>query len=462
MPIFNVGAAGTTSSAFDVPYGLHLAENAYQTRTPSSSSNRRTFTISIWVKLNLITTTTQYFIGGASSGSDYALLRYENFNFEWIAYNGSGVQTAYLRTTAQYKDPSAWYHIVVASDTTQATNSNRTKMYVNGVQITDFQTENYPSQNADYNYNHNIPHTFGAFNDGASSQGGYFYGYMCEIVSIDGSQLEPTSFGEFDSDSNIWKPKSVSGLTFGTNGFYLNFATRATDAIDASGNGNNFSSTNVLATDHSIDTCTNNYAVMNYLNSGANWKEGNLRVEVTTQDDYVASTLAVSQGKWYLEFKIIDQGTRGYIGFTDGVDIGQTPNNIRSSPAKWGMYMPAFSSSSSTSGTVNSNLGTATDNDIICFAFDADNGQLWMSKNGNIDTSATAQITGITTGNFFHCFVQETASGGDISEYHFNFGNPIGLSISSSNSDANGHGNFEYAVPSGYYALNTKNLAEFG
>jgi len=260
------------------------------------------------------------------------------------------------------------------------------------------------------------------------------------------------------------KPIDVSGLTFGTNGFYLDFENSGSLGADVSGNGNNFTVNNLTSIDQTTDTCTNNFATLNPLfGLGAfTFSEGNLVADDGSNSDTdTISTIGVSQGKWYLEFKIIDQGIRGNLGFTDGVDRGLAEGNIRSSPAKYGYYSPAFSTSSYTSGTVNSNLGTATDNDIICMAFDADNGQLFMSKNGNIDTSATASITGITTGNIFHFFFNETAGGGALSGYSLNFGSPA-YSISSGNTDGDGYGNFEYAVPSGYYALNTKNLAEYG
>jgi len=468
MPIFTVGAAGTTStSTHDVPYGIMFGDNAYQTKTFSSSSNRRTFTISVWVKLSLISTGTQYFIGAANAGNNYALLRYENYNFEWIAYD-SGSQVSYLRTTAQYKDPSAWYNIVIASDTTQSTASNRTKMYVNGVQITDFQTENYPSQNADYEYNHNLPHTFGAFNDGASSQGGYFEGYMCEIVSIDGQQLAPTSFGEFNN--NIWRPIDPSGLTFGTNGYYLNFATKATDAVDASGNGHNFSSTNVLSTDWSLDTCTNNYCTLNPLyynptrSNKTNYDDGNTKGSGVA-DAMAEGTMSVHSGKWYYEARTTGDTMFGWgqANLWGGDTVGDS--TIKSGTGAGVHANGKILSGGSYLTTASESFSSGTN--TVMIAIDFDNEKFYHGKNGNwahsYDPSAGTGGDSLTSTfwdgfNFVPAF-RISNSGTDFSEV--NFGNPL-RSISSGNSDANGHGNFEYTVPTGFYALNSKNLAEFG
>jgi len=464
MPInsFLYPAPSTPTFAYNVANSLRFERSSsdYLSKTFGSGGNRKTATQSFWMKRSLLSTNMMAGLTTTASGSYYGIqIMTDDVLDIYLYYSGSAWEGR-LKTNRVFRDTNAWYHFVLAWDTTQSTASNRFKLYVNGVQETSFQVETYPNQNQDLDWNNNIAHQI------MSGGGGTFSGYLAEFVFIDGQALDPTSFGEFDEDSpNIWKPKDVSGLTFGNNGFYLDFENSGSLGADVSGNGNNFTVNNLTSIDQSTDTCTNNFATLNpiYATGDFTFTEGNLQVDdkTTSNDKSTISTIGFNQGKWYLEFKIIDQGSRGYLGFTDGADRGLAEGNIRSSPAKWGMYMPAFSSSSDTSGTVNSNLGTATDNDIICFAFDADNGQLFMSKNGNIDTSSTATITGITTGNNFHFFINETASNADVSGYSINFGNPA-YSISSGNSDANGYGNFEYSVPSGYYALNSKNLAEFG
>ncbi len=220
----------------------------------------------------------------------------------------------YLITNRLFRDPSAWYHIVVAVDTTQSTASNRVKIYVNGTQETSFSTETYPSQNLDTNFNDtNHQNILGAvYQIGGSLQ--YYDGYMAEVVFIDGSQLTPTSFGEFDEDSpTIWKPIDVSGLTFGTNGFYLDFENASSLGADVSGNGNNFSVNNLTSIDQSTDTCTNNFATFNpliifYPTYVSTLSDGNL---TATRSDNGGnhSTIMPTQGKWYAEFKCITKGS---------------------------------------------------------------------------------------------------------------------------------------------------------
>ena len=469
MPNIILGS-GQLAGGYEVDNSLRFngGETQYLTRTASSGSYGTTYTISFWFKQTKHNDAHEQYI---YMGGDQ-----DTANNLWIRLQGTA-RTLYLRsrtsssndcvliTNRVFRDPSAWYHIVYEIDTTQGTASNRVKLYINGVQETSFGTETYPDQNDTFKIATSSKNMdIGRRTDGSSYNN---FGLMlAEFCIIDGTAYDQTSFGEFDSDTNIWKPKDVSGLTFGTNGFYLDFENASSLGADVSGNGNNFTVSNLTSTDQSTDTCTNNFATLNplYGRGDFTFTEGNLQADDkshASDDASTISTIGVTQGKWYLEVKIIDQGTRGYFGFTDGADLGLAEGSIRSSPANWAMHMPAFSNSTDTSGTENSEIGTGTDGDIICIAFDADNGQIWFKKNANVDTSTTAQATGITTGNTFHFFINETAANADVSGYNINFGSPS-YSISSGNSDANGYGNFEYSVPSGYYALNSKNLAEYG
>jgi hypothetical protein len=167
-----------------------------------------------------------------------------------------------LRTNRLFRDTSAWYHVIVAIDTTQATAANRVKLYVNGIQETSFAAESYPALNYDLTgFGNSVEHTIGADDsDGGSNE--YYNGYMAEAVFVNGLALAPTDFGEFDEDSGIWKPINVSGLTFGTNGFYLDFENSGSLGADVSGNGNNFTVNNLTAIDQTTDTPTNNEMMM--------------------------------------------------------------------------------------------------------------------------------------------------------------------------------------------------------
>jgi hypothetical protein len=303
----------------------------------------------------------------------------------------------------------------------------------------------------------------------------YFDGYMAETVLIDGSQLDPTSFGEFDEDSGIWKPIDVSGLTFGTNGFYLDFEDSAALGDDVSGNGNDFTVNNLTAIDQTTDTPTNNFATMNplayRLDAGVSlptYSEGNTVVSYADDSGAGKSTMATigfQNGKWYWEYKV---GTANDTIFGGITRMDYDPNDNFAGRSCYYNKTGAFSVGTGTGGTGNGSYGDSyTTNDIIGVAFDCDNGVIWFSKNGTWQNSATqAEIeagtttnsatTGITLNQFWSPFF-EGANGG----MSANFGSPA-YAISSGNTDGNGYGNFEYAVPSGYLSLCTKNLAEYG
>ena len=234
-------------------------------RTFGSAGNRRTFTISFWAKLTGNNTPSQSAMFGAifdaaQDGSNSDDLYFHTHRLNFSGYYGS---TQYqLRTTAKYRDPSAWYHFVVAFDTTQSTASNRIKIYVNGVQETEFDNETYPSQDFQTTYiNTARLHNIGTLVDG---DGFPLDGYLAEFVFIDGQQLLPTSFGVFNTVSNIWEPRGYAG-TYGTNGFRLDFANSSALGNDVSGNDNDFTANNLTSLDQASDTCSNNFATMNPL-----------------------------------------------------------------------------------------------------------------------------------------------------------------------------------------------------
>ena len=482
MPIFTVGAAGTTSdSGFNVAGSAMLEANADFYRTPSSEGNRKKFTISIWVKLHRAATATQNIINAQVDGSNYAVLRYENYNFEWIAYAGS--QVSYLRTTGLFRDTTAWYHIVIASDTDQGTAANRTKMYINGSQVTDFQTENYPGSAAEYKWNDDVVHSIGAFRYGSTTHN-FLHGNVAEVVNIDGQQLDPTSFGEVDSDSGIWKAKKIEGLTFGSQGFYLDFATQVTDPIDASGNGNNFTSSNVIATDYALDVPTNNFCTFMPIHPSApdfSLAEGNLDVSKagTFTGGLYGSSIMPTTGKWYWEVKFVVDGgsdrTRAGVAAYESVTGTSTIQGSFSGFEFTCTTGGRFSiTENGTTTEIDGFNGYAT-GDIIRFALDMDNTKLYIGRNGDWFNYSSSATGGDPTSGSGWCTNSAIAlagpvtvymghsvgGGGQSSQLKYNFGSPM-FSISSGNSDGNGHGNFEYAVPSGYYALNSKNLAEFG
>jgi 3D (Asp-Asp-Asp) domain-containing protein len=246
MAVLPTGIGPVTGYNIERSLRFNSADSAYLSRTPASAGNRKTWTWSGWIK-RCATGTTHYFFSGGTGTSDTTAMgiRFTSDDtFRLTSYT-----TDYRVSSSVYRDLSAWYHVVVAFDTTQATASNRIKIYINGSQVTTFSTSNDPTLNADYGINQAQSHSIGRWNQAANN---YTNGYMTEINFIDGQALTPSSFGETDSNTGVWKPKAFSG-TYGTNGFYLNFSdnsgtTSTTLGKDSSGNGNNWTPNNFSVT----------------------------------------------------------------------------------------------------------------------------------------------------------------------------------------------------------------------
>ena len=408
-------------------------DSANLSRTPSSATNRKTWTWSGWVKLGNISTVRNLF-----SSSSVNQLRFNSDNSFFVYMNDSTV----LQTNAVYRDTASWYHIIIACDTTQSTASNRTKLYVNGTQITSFATENQLAQDTDTGFNNTTAHTIGRQSGG----GFYFDGYMAEVHFIDGQALTPSSFGTTGSNGR-WKPKTYSG-TYGTNGFYLDFADSGNLGDDESGNTNDFTATNLAATDQTTDTPQNNFATMNPLllrtASSPTFSEGNCKVVQSASNGLAFSSISVSSGKWYVEVKVDVVGSLTACGIIEPSIYDDGNPDTQSIT-----YQNSGNKKNLT--TVTSYGASYTTGDIIGIAFDADNGTLSFYKNG---ASQGTAFTGLdtTTDWIIGCLgYNGTASN--------NYGNPH-FSISSGNSDDNGYGNFEYAPPTGFLALCTNNLPE--
>ncbi len=241
-PLLLASAAADAAAAGPIKsVRFNNGDSAYLNRTPSSAGNRKTWTFSCWVKRSELTT------GSANSRGLLAVQdgiddnNYFEFRFIDNKINIAGYSTVFRRTNVLYRDVSAWYHIVLAVDTTSSTADDRIKLYVNGVEVDDFGAKNNPSQNADLAINKAASHTLGS--NGTSA---YFDGYIADCFLIDGQQLDPTSFGAFD-DNGVWQAAAYSG-TFGTNGFHLfDFANESGIGDDSSGNDNDFTVNNLTA-----------------------------------------------------------------------------------------------------------------------------------------------------------------------------------------------------------------------
>ena len=460
--------ATQVASGYEVANSLRFDDGStdYLNRTQSTSpTNSKKGTISFWVKRGALGD--QHILNGYTDTNNRAFLNFTSDNRLQVGQKNSGTTVYQIEETPQRRDVSAWYHCVFAFDTTDGTASNRLKLYVNGSQVTDFTTNNEIEVNEDIKFFNLANLQLGRAGGGSN----YFDGYLAEFVYVDGTQLDADQFGEFDSDTNIWKPINVSGLTFGNNGFYLDFENSGSLGADASGNGNNFTVNNLTSIDQSTDTCTNNFATMNPLNvptsSAPTFSEGNLKSISINTGFGGSSTIGLTQGKWFLEAKSIEDSTiRNIIGISGEVSSNLARNNRSPSSSSATNSSIAYQGEEGrkyVNGTSTAGYGaTYGNNDIIGMAIDLDSSTKTITfyKNGASQGAITipTDVDSTTDGAYFIC---HGSGGASPSTFEFNFGSPP-YSISSGNSDGNGYGNFEYSVPSGYYSICTKNLAEYG
>ena len=445
---------GSISTGFDINNSVKLEDdNTEYLQRPASGSDgsRRTMTISMWLKRTEIDDD-QIFI---SQGSNIRF-RFKPNYFHIRLTNGSSTYEIEDENRF-FRDTSAWYHLVVAIDTTQSTASNRVKIYWNGVQQTSFTAANYPSQNDDL--------TLGNFSAttmqlGYFVEGGYgFNGYFAEVHYVDGTQVAQTEFGEFDDDSGIWKPKEYTG-GHGSEGFHLKFEDSSNLGLDSSGNSNNFNLTNITAADQSTDTPTNNFCTLNPLwtwTQTMGVSDGATKVNNTvTAWGGAKGSIGVNSGKWYWE--------HGSFSGNDTMFGIQNQAGGGNAQAYLDAYTLAIQANANViqftdpSNRTEAFSKTFSISDIWGVALDLDNNTIAFYRNGSIVNSAFS-IDGLIGNGEFFPFVTHYGSG---LNSIVNFGGYTGITISSAASDENGYGTFEYAPPTGYYALCTKNLAEFG
>ena len=442
--------------------------NDYLNATLGTGGNSKTFTVSFWFKLGLVPSgNSMNTIGtGVDNTNDFMIgFSYDSSRTTGIhilARNGSSTKVIDVQTNRKFRDLSAWYHAVIAIDTTQSTSSDRVKIYINGSQETSLLTSTYPNQDTELRWNSANIHYVGTTRDNQTSA--TYDGYMAEVVNVDGQALTPSSFGETNTASGIWTPKKIGQIAnAGPNSFYLNFKDSSNLGKDQSGNGHNFTVNNLTSIDQSTDTCVENFATLNgAFNLSGTLSEGNLKYATSngygSQGNTATSTIGVSSGKWYAEFKC--GGTtgsypNGMVGvyynpekFQDGATNPAQSNDEGFGYAENGNI---YNNSSTSTGT------TYTSGDIIGIALDLDGNKVYWYKNGTLVNSGG---TTIDSGETYFFFIADTSGSGGTT-FESNFGNPP-FSISSGNSDGNGYGDFEYSVPSGYYALNTSNLNTYG
>ena len=469
MPLI-LGTNSIKDTGYDVDNSCRFDDgsNCQMRRSGVDGGDQDKFTLSMWIKRGAISTSFPRLFTSRADANDRFEIYFGSNDSLYIEGVDNGSTTLNLNTNRKFRDPSAWFHFLLAVDTDQGTASNRAKLYINGVQETSFATETYPSQDGNIGINtSSFPIQIGE----EAGNGVDFDGYLTEIVFLDGVQKTNTDFGEFDEDSGIWKPIDVSGLSSekGNNGFYLDFEDSSNLGNDVFG-GTDFTVSNLTAIDQTTDTCTNNFATMNPLDvhpgGTYTFSDGNLTVEQDISRGTL-STFGLSSGKWYAEAKFIStSGSDCIIGV---VGINTTANEDPGIQATGYMYNQDGTKKNNNSSSSYGN--TYTTGDIVGIALDLDNNKIYFSKNGTFQnsgdptsgSSGTGSAFTLTdpastpTGFYFFAHADELST----NKVSWNYGSAP-YSISSGNTDGNGYGNFEYAVPSGYYALNSKNLAEYG
>ncbi len=451
--------------------------NSYLTHT-QSAGNRRTWTFSAWIKFSNVSDVQRIFLAHNNTHPSTQI----DYNGSKIAvYNYDGSNTNFIvQTNRLFRDVNGWYHLVVAVDTTQATASDRVKLYINGVQETSLAQSSYPSQNYDTEVNDN-----GAIAQvsGGGTPGNSFDGYMSHVALVDGQALAPTVFGSTDSTTGQWKFKNPTGVTWGTNGFHLKFENSGALGTDSSGQSNTFTVNGNLR--QSLDTPSNVYATTNP-NSTGNFKQstnpnlasnGNTTlIENGGQHKQAPTTLAADTGKWYCEVKATS-GTNGFFGACStslSANLGDNYSYPGNGTTGSGVSIRRSNGEKSVGGSESTYGGSAISNgDIIGIALDLTNQKIYFSKNGQWSNGSSwnsstfdAAVGAISlpsgAGTSFDAFYQFSFSpynsGCDI-----NFGNGYFGTTAITSAGSNGNGSlFEYDVPSGYYALNTKNINTYG
>ena len=453
-PSFFVDSAAA-AAGYQIEQSLRFNDDdsAYlQLNGGTSPTDGKIFTHSVWVKRSGISGNDNNVFGSAPTSTLYNDIKFDSNDqlyYRQIHSSGGASQWT-LKTSARYRDPSAWLHIVVAVDTTQATSSDRVKMYVNGAQITQFDSESYPGQNqVPLGQNGSYAVGIGRLTPTFTN---YFDGYMAEYHHVDGTAHDPTDFGEYD-DNGVWRPIEVTGITYGNRGWYLTFDSTATNGIghDHSGNGNHFTANNFttsgIGTDVMSDTPTTNWCTFNPIDtgfSGSTLSNGNLNVTTaSTGFRYMGNTIWPSAGKFYAEIKVTSTSGFEQIGIATRTT---STNKILGTDADSWAY-DGWDGQYINNGTQTTFGSTYTTNDIVGIALDRDNHKLYFSKNGTWQNSADpaagtgsiniSSISGVPT----MIAVCDNNSGGS-SGFEVNFGQR----------------DFAYTPPTNFLPLNTANL----
>ena len=445
--------------------------STYLTRSNGTPTSQQIFTFSAWVKRsglnpsgNNMELFSQY--NDTSNRMDFRFQTGDTIDF----YHTSSLGR--ITTNRLFRDTSAWYHIVLRVDTTQATSSDRYRLYINGVQETSFSTATYPSQNA------NLGTNFSTFSIGDDSYGsGDFDGCMTHIHYTDGQSYDATAFGETDATTGEWKIKTSPSVTYGTNGFFI--LKDGNSVTDQSGNGNNFTVAGGTLT-NTEDNPSNVFATLNTLTLSAsqlNIINGNTSKSNTPTSNAwrsIVSTLGASTGKYYFEVRVDNREEIDLNNFVVGITDYEQSDDQTATNGKFFAFSRGYGYHAKNGDKLNNDSVTAngvaygsswTTNDIIGCAFDLDNGKIYFSKNGVWQNSGDPTSGATGTGSAFdiatgYTYFPVMAQYYGNEHYSFNFGNGVfgNGTVASAGTNASGNGIFEYDVPTGYTALCTKGL----
>ena len=455
-------------------------DSPYLSRNMSSQGSSIKGSFSAWIKWSSHTSDKCLMTHYYNNNYFFSIHSQDDNTFMVKDYRTSNIMVYY--TSAVYRDLSSWYNFVVIVDRSLGTANDRVKIFINGTRLTSANSgltvgaayDQQTSGSHSGNHSMNNDYTLEVGRNQALNGDGYMDGYIAEMVWLDGVAKAVTDFGEFDEDSpTIWKPKDVSGLSSekGTNGFWLDFKDSSNLGNCAFG-GTDFSENNIAATDQSTDTCTTNFATGNPLaaqggsaqsDSLLTFTEGNLLMAANSETGI--ANIGLSTGKWFWEVKVIADQDGLIIGacnehFNINAELGYNSPSSPSAAKIFGYYGGNGNSMIVVGDGTSQSYGSAIAvNNIIGVALDLTSADQSCTFYLNGSSQGALDITNLGTGESYFPAVGNW-SVADIST-SWNFGSPE-FAISTGNTDANGYGNFEYAVPSGYYAINTKNLAEFG
>ena len=436
-------------------------------RTTGTPTLNTKHTISMWLKRSKLTYGDCFLIDGYKDGNNRFKLNFDSSD-RLELYNTDGGSYVYnFRTNRVFRDTAAWYHLVIRVDTTQSTTADRVRIYVNGVQETSLATNTQPSQNDATNVINESGTTLsiGDYQGGSNA----FDGLMTHVHFVDGTSYAPTTFGETDTTSGIWKPKTAPSVTYGNNGFFLKFENSAAMGTDSSGNTNTFTVSGTMT--QNVDTPTNVFATLNKLSTHGNntLSNGNLKIAFTANTSYTNSigNLGINSGRWYVEAKIA--GATTYypcIGFC----------SMQNSTRKY--YDPLYTAAHlgadegtgyfahgniQKNGSTDGDYATFTTGDIISMYLDLESGTKTLKYYKNDSLIRSTTITPVD--GQFYTFGATGTSSSDIVDFNFGSGFFGTTQVTTANADANGYGAFEYSPTIGgvdYYALCTKNIKEFG